>query len=182
MKNICLSLLIVLGAGLTGCASLPSKPLTYDQLGKYETYPLNASSFRVSFEGRRDMSFATAEEITLLKAAQVAVQNGYQYFKVLDTPSNATPRPPRQAVVYPAPLYAPYGYYRHYPFYDPFYNMPQVVTIEPTQVSYSIECYKDQKTAPKEAFDARLILKSLGAKYGLNSSGEVLQPTPVAAK
>lgn len=38
------------------------------------------------------MSFGTAEEITLLKAAQTTVQNGFQFFRVLNdqviVPSN----------------------------------------------------------------------------------------------
>ena len=54
--------------------------------------------------------------------------------------------------------------------------MPQVVTIDPVQVSYTIECYKDQKKAPNDAFDASLILQSLGQKYGLSPTGQVLAP------
>ena len=30
----------------------------------------------------------------------------------------------------------------------------QVVNIDPVQVSYTIECYRDQKQAPQDAFDA----------------------------
>ena len=43
-----------------------------------------------------------------------------------------------------------------------------VVNIDPVQVSYTIECYRDQKQAPQDAFDATLILKSIGQKYGLS--------------
>ena len=38
--------------------------------------------------------------------------------------------------------------------------------------------FKDQKSAPQEAFDASLILQSLGQKYGLSPKGDVLQPEP----
>jgi hypothetical protein len=41
-------------------------------------------------------------------------------------------------------------------------------------VSYTIQCFKDQKSAPEDAFDATLILQSLGAKYGLSPTGQPL--------
>lgn len=60
--------------------------------------------------------------------------------------------------------------------HDPFYDFPQVVNIDPVQVSYTIECYRDQKQAPQDAFDATLILKSIGQKYGLSPTGALLPP------
>lgn len=181
MKNLLLAAAAAASLTLAGCASAPSKPLTFDQLGQFGSTPLNAQTFRISFKARPNMSYGTAEEITLVKAAQAAVQNGFQFFKVLDDPSNRTQQPPRQAVVYPAPAPYPYGYYRRYPGYwpDPFYDMPQVVTLDPAQVAYTIECFKNAKSAPQDAFDARLILQSLGPKYGLSSAGEIL-PAPAA--
>ena len=183
MKNSIIGLTMVIAIALSGCATTPSKPLTFDQLGQFSNTPLNAQSYRIRFQARPNMSFGTAEEITLVKAAQTTVQNGFRYFKVLDDPSNRN-QPPRQAVVYSSPMYYPYGYYRRYPglWPDPFYDMPHVVTIDPVQVSYSIECYKDQKKAPDDAFDAYLILKYLGQKYGLGPNGQVLPPVPKTVK
>lgn len=183
MKNSIIGLTMVIAIALSGCATTPSKPLTFDQLGQFSNTPLNAQSYRINFQARPNMSFGTAEEITLVKAAQTTVQNGFRYFKVLDDPSNRN-QPPRQAVVYSSPMYYPYGYYRRYPglWPDPFYDMPHVVTIDPVQVSYSIECYKDQKKAPDDAFDAYLILKYLGQKYGLGPNGQVLPPVPKTVK
>ncbi len=178
MKKALIGLSMVAVLTLSGCAITPSKPRTFDQLGQFSTVPLNAQTFRVSFQGNSNMSFGTAEEITLLKSAQTTVQNGFTFFKVQDDPSNRTQQPPRKAVVYPTPMYMPYGYgYRRYgAFYDPFYDMPQVVNIDPVQVAYTIECYKDKKSAPNDAFDAHLILQSLGQKYGVSPTGQVLQP------
>ncbi|UOH74932.1 hypothetical protein MOW08_14745 [Acinetobacter schindleri] len=186
MKKTIIALAFASTALLSGCVTTPSKPLTFDQLGQYSTTPLNAQTYRISFKARPNMSFGTAEEITLVKAAQTTVQNGFQFFRVLDDPSNRSQQPPRQAIVYPAPsvypygYYRPYGYSRRYPGFwpDPFYDMPYRVTVEPAQIAYTIECFK-QAQAPKDAFDARLILQSLGAKYGLSPTGEILQPQPV---
>ncbi len=81
--------------------------------------------------------------------------------------------------VYPYGYYRPYGYSRRYPGFwpDPFYDQPYTVTLDPAQVAYTIECFKAGQE-PKDAFDARLILQSLGAKYGVSPSGQVLQPQP----
>ena len=177
MKKILISLTLVTMLTLSGCATTLSKPRTFDQLGQYTTTPLNDYSYRVSFQGSSNMSFGTAEEITLLKSAQVTLLNGFSYFKVQDDPSNRSQQPPRKAVVYPTPSYYPYGWGYRRPYWnDPFYDMPQVVTLDPVQVSYTIDCFKDKKSAPDDAFDARLILQSLGQKYGLSPTGQVIQP------
>ncbi|MGA6878109.1 MULTISPECIES: CC0125/CC1285 family lipoprotein [Acinetobacter] len=181
MKYSLLGLALASSLLFTGCATTSSKPLTFEQLGQYSVTPLNSQTYRISFQARPNMSFGTAEEITLVKAAQTTLQQGHTFFKVLDDPSNRSQQPPRQAVVYPAPSFYPYGYYRRHPAFwpDPFYDYPQVINVDPIQVSYTIQCYKDQKSAPSDAFDARLILQSLGGKYGLSPGGQVLQP-PVA--
>lgn len=180
MKKSFIGLSMLAVFALSGCASSPSKPRTFDQLGTFSSTPLNTNTYRISFQGSSNMSFGTAEEITLLKAAQTSVLNGFSFFRVMDDPSNRTQQPPRQAVVYSSPMYSGYGYgygfRRHPAFYDPFYNMPQVVTIDPVQVSYTIQSFKDKKTAPSDAFDARLILQSLGQKYGISPTGQVLVP------
>jgi len=183
MNKVLIGLTIAAALTITGCATTPSKPRTFDQLGQYTTVPLNDHSYRISFQGNSNMSFGTAEEINLVKAAQTTLLNGFTYFKVLDDPSNRTQQPPRKAVVYPSSNYYPYGWgYRRHPVFwnDPFYDMPQVVTIDPMQISYTIECYKDKKSSPNDAFDARLILQSLGQKYGVSPTGQVLQPRPDA--
>lgn len=186
MKNLWVICTFAASLLVAGCVSTPSAPRTFDQLGQFGATPLNQHSYRISFQGAANISFGTAEEITLLKAAQTTVKNGFQFFKVQNDPSNRSQQPPRQAVVYSTPYY-PYGYYgfrRHPMFYDPFYGVPQVVNVDPVQVSYTISCFKDRKSAPEDAFDARLILQSLGQKYGLNSSGDVLpvQPTTTQAQ
>lgn len=177
MKKIMMGLLLGSSLILGGCSTL-SQPLTFNQLGQFTSIPLNNNIFRIGFQTNANISYGSAEEIALLKAAQTTVQNGFQYFKVMNDPSNTVQQPARQAVVYPTPMYYPPNFYHRYPGYwsDPFYNMPQVINVEPAQVAYTIECFKDEKSAPQDAFDASLILKSLGPKYGVSATGEVLLP------
>ena len=181
MKKSLFGLAIAAALILSGCTTTLSKPKTFDQLGVFTTTPLNTKTFRVGYQGSPNMSFGAAEEIALVKSAQTAVLNGFQFFKVLNDPSNRNQQRPRQAVVYPMPPMYPYGYgYRRFPgYFDPYYNMPpQVVNVDPVQVSYTIECFKDKKSAPSDAFDARLILQNLGPRYGVTPTGQVLQPQP----
>ena len=183
MKNSILSFTMVAAIALSGCAMSPSKPLTFDQLGQFSSVPLNSQTYRISFVARHNINYGMAQEITLVKAAQTTLQNGFRYFKVLDDPISRN-QPPRQTVVYSTPSYAPYGYYGGYSGFwpTPFYDTPQVVNIEPVQISYTIECYRDQTKSTSNAFDARLILQSLGPKYGLNSNGQILAPLPPQTK
>ena len=178
--SICSTLGLVLVLG--GCASLASKPKTFDQLGQFTAYPLNKQIIRVSFQAGNQFNYGTAEEITLLKAAQTTLQQGFRYFTVRDDPSNARHKTPRQAVIYPSPAYYPFGYSRRYPAFwsNSFYDMPQVVNLDPIEISYTIECFQNQQQSP-EAFDAQLILQSLGKKYGLSATGQVLQPSASAS-
>ncbi len=183
MNTLYITLGLAAAMSLSGCATTPKQPRSFDQLGSFASYPLNRSSYRISFQADAHTSYGTAEEITLVKAAQTTVLNGFRFFKVLDDPSNRTQKPPRQAVIYSSPSYYPYYYHRHPAFWpDPFYDVPQVVTLDPVEVSYTIECYKDTKSAPQDAFDAYLILQSLGTKYGVSPSGQVLQPLPLQKK
>ena len=180
MKRYLYSLCIVTMLGLSACATTPSKPLSFEQLGQFQTVPLNKHTYRISFKAKPNMTFAHAEEITLVQAAKTSLQQGFEFFKVLDDPSNRSQQAPRQAVVYASPMHFPYGYgYRRGYWLDPFYETPRVVNVEPIQIAYSIECYR-QDQAPKDAFDARLILQALGGKYGLTATGEAIAQPPVS--
>lgn len=162
---------------MTACSTLPKTPVPFHQLGKFTTYPLNTHYYQINFEAPARMSQGAAEEITFLKSAQMTVKLGFQYFKVIPDPTHQ-PHSPRQTIVY-RPVYYPYGY--HSPlWYDPIFDSPQVVVVDPVYVSYRIELFK-QDEQPKDAFDARLILQNLGQKYGVSVTGESIDP-PVSKK
>ncbi|KAA8732388.1 hypothetical protein F4V57_09975 [Acinetobacter qingfengensis] len=182
MNNIVISLLLCSTVVFTGCATT-QQPKTFDQLGHYQIIPLNDSTARISFKADNNRSYGSAEEITLLKSAQITVQQGFDFFKVLNDPSNQlNQQQPRRVVVYPNrplhPYVGPYG--RFYgPFWDdPFYDMPYSVDVDPVEVSYSIQMFKKAQ-APADAFDAHRILQSLGTKYGLRPDGSVIIPQPI---
>lgn len=168
-----------------GCASTPMPPKSFNQLGQFQQVSLNANTYRVQFKAGNDLSYGHAEEIALVKSAQLTLQEGFSFFKVVDDPTNKlNQQTPRQTVVYPSrPMFAPFGGYYHPryrnhplywndPFYgyDPFFDTPYVVDVEPIEVSYTIQMF-NKELAPADAFEAQRILQSLGAKYQLNADG-----------
>lgn len=174
IKALLVAGIIMLG----GCSTVPHQPKTFDQLGQYQTIPLNASSYRISFKANSNLSYGSAEEIALVKSAQVTVQQGFDFFKVIDDPSNRTsPQTQRQTVVYPNryPSYGPYGRFNR-PYYDPFFDQPYVVDIDPIEVSYTVQMFK-KDVAPHDAFEAMRILQTLGSKYGVRPDGTIIVPT-----
>ena len=183
MRTLFNILLLSSSITLAGCVTTPKQPLSFDQLGQYQEVPLNSSSYRISFKAHPNFSYGSAEEITLLKSAQVTVQQGFDFFKVVDDPSNRTTQQnQRQTVVYPSrsiyPYYGPYQrFYRPY-WNDPFFDAPYVVNVDPVEVSYTIQMFK-QQLAPGDAFDARRILQSLGAKYGVRPDGSIGLPPSI---
>lgn len=54
--------------------------------------------------------------------------------------------------------------------------MPQTITTGPAEIAYNIECYKNESDAPAKAYNARLILQSIGAQYGVTPTGQILMP------
>jgi hypothetical protein len=52
---ICTPLLVALT--LAGCATVPSKPRTFDQLGQFTAYPLNNKTYRIGFQADNNLSW-----------------------------------------------------------------------------------------------------------------------------
>ena len=172
-----------------GCSTTPTQPKTFAQLGQFQQIPLNANTYRVQFKADQNSSYGHAEEIALVKSAQLTVQEGFEFFKVIDDPSNRlNQQKARQTVVYPsAPMMSSYpGFYspryRHNPYYwpDPFFDAPYTVNLDPIEVSYTIQVFK-KNNAPGDAFEARRILQSLGDKYQLNSDGTPKTPPAITS-
>jgi len=79
MVNKAILLLIVLF--LSGCATGYQKQgLT----GGYTDMKIQDDIFKVGFKGNAKCSLERAEDFTLLRCAEVAIENGYAYFVVID--------------------------------------------------------------------------------------------------
>lgn len=184
MYKIGVAMLMVLL--LNACSTIPKSTAQHYQLGHFSAIPLNDKSYRIRLQNPAHVSQATAEEMTLVKSAQMTLEQGFSHFKVTNAPHEQAPR---QTVVYHQPSYPPFyspNYSRYYagnPAYhsfwnDPFFNPPStVVYTEPVDIVYHIEMYKEN--IPQDAFDAGLILQHLGQKYGISPSGKIISSPAV---
>ncbi|MDI2091796.1 CC0125/CC1285 family lipoprotein [Commensalibacter oyaizuii] len=181
MKFKAFSAAILLTLAVSGCST---QPLTFNQLGDFTTYPLNTNTFRVSYIANDNITYTAAQNIVLVKAAQTTVLNGYQYFTIVGGPSAVHDKPQR-TVTYPYGTWGSYGWggpgwWGPGPGWgDPFYGMPQVVTTGPAEIAYNIQCYHNAHDAPANAYNASMILETLGQRYGVLPTGQVLSAFPV---
>lgn len=157
---------ILLLGNSVGCSTLSPTPVRFDQLGKFNQYSLNQNIFKINFKAYHRVSYATGQEIALVYAAQTTLGQGFRYFKALNDPTNQN-TPPKQTVIYQhTPPIMPLNHRGM--FWNPAWNQTsEFVVIDPVEISYTIECFKQEQQHPNDVFDAQLILQNLGSKYGI---------------
>jgi hypothetical protein len=163
---------------LSSCAtSTPYQPKTAGQRihGGYSEQRLGENRFKVSFDGNTLTSRERVEGYMLYRAAELTVQNGYDWFRVVDRMTE------RDRRTYEEPRYRPwygYGYWRPYWRYyrprfgwhdwypyggDPFWaDDVDIRTVEEFEAHAEITMHKGAAPAGEAAFDARKVMADLG--------------------
>jgi hypothetical protein len=174
--------MVALAAGLAACATpTPYQPNIRGQAtsGGYSEVRLEENRFRVNFAGNSLTSRETVEGYLLFRAAELTVQNGYDWFSILDRQTDRDAR----TYVEPDPFYNPwygpsYSYWRpSWRYYgrgygwrtwDPFFGGPfwanrvDVRTVERFEAAAEIVMGRGQKPADDlRAFDARAVMENL---------------------
>lgn len=168
-------------AGLAACATpTPYQPNIPGQgtSGGYSELRVEPNRFRVSFAGNTVTSRQTVEGYLLFRAAELTLENGYDWFSVVDRNTDREVR----TYVDPDPFYSPwyggYGYWRPYWRYygagygwrgwDPYWGGPfwaghvDVRTVDKFEASAEIVLGKGAKPADDpRAFDARAVADNL---------------------
>jgi hypothetical protein len=162
MKKLILISLAILF--LQGCAT------TYQNdgfSGGYSETQLDENVFKVSFRGNGFTRRDKVADFTLLRSAELAIQNGYNYFVVIDansytsTSTHTTPTTTNtSASAYGTGNYA-YGNATSTTTGGQTYN------ISKPSSSNTIICYKEKPSAGF-SYNANFIYKSLAEKYGIN--------------
>ena len=170
-----------IGGALTGCAT----PTPYQPALSESRYPfgyrdqkLDADNWRVSFSGNSVTKRETVENYLLYRAAELTVQQGYDWFAIVDRETDRKSR----TYVDPDPFYHPwyggYGYWRPYWRYyggaygwrgwDPFWGSPfwgssvDVRTVDKFEASAEIVMNRGPKPADDvRAFDAKAVIDNL---------------------
>ena len=161
-----LSILILLAVFLQGCAtSYQKKGLS----GGYSETQLDENVFKVNFRGNGYTSLERASDFTLLRSAELTLQNGYKYFAIIvdnsytsnsvyTTPSTST----TTTNVYGSGNNA-YGYATTTTYGGQTYN------ISKPNSSNTIVCFKE-KPEGIFSYNAEFIYKNMTKKYGIYSS------------
>ena len=178
------ALAALLAVGLTACATpTPYQPDIRGQAtsGGFSEVRLENNRFRVNFQGNTLTSRETVEGYLLYRAAELTVQNGYDWFAIVQRDTDKQSR----TYVEPDPLYHPwYGGYgmwrpswRYYgggfgwrgwdPFWgDPFWgDRVDVRTVEKFEASAEVIMNRGPKPeADARAFDARGVIDNMKSR------------------
>ena len=74
-------LLILLGFGLIGCATAYQ---SHGVTGGFRETQLSENMWKVIFSGNDFTSREQASDFTLLRCAEITIQSGYRYFKIIN--------------------------------------------------------------------------------------------------
>jgi len=193
LKKIALVGALVLTAGLSACATAtPYQPkvTTGATTGGFSEQRLEADRYRVAFAGNSLTSRETVERYLLYRAAELTVQQGYDWFETADRRTDRTARTVVDADPLARPGFGlgyPYGYWRPswryfgpaygWRSWDPFWGDPffadraQVRTIEKFEAGAEIVLHKGKKPeGDARAYDAREIMTNLASS--------IVLPTP----
>lgn len=165
MKRVLITLASL--ALLAGCAT-PTPYQAADKSGRgFTETRIESNRYRISFEGNSLTERGTVENYLLYRAAELTVENGYDYFTVVHRATDEDTR-----VVTSSIRPTPYsGFSVHYAYYhprwgwrgwrDPFWD--DVSYHESTRYEASAEIYLGRGAKPDDpnAFGARDVISNL---------------------
>jgi hypothetical protein len=180
-KSAALAVTLALAATLAGCATpTPYQPRIAGKssAGGYSEIRIEPNRWRVTFAGNTLTSRETVEGYLLFRAAELTVQQGYDWFSIADRNTD------RKSYTYvdPDPLYHPwyggYGYWRPswrywgggfgWRTWDPFWGDPfwgdrvDIRTVDKFEATAEVVMGHGAKPADDpRAFDARQVISNL---------------------
>lgn len=187
--NVLQSFIILLSLVYIGCAT----PYQKDSLmGGFSETQLNENTFLVNFRGNGYTNRQRARDFTLLRSAELALENGFQYFIVVDssnyleqssytTPGTATTTGNISGTSYGNVYGNSYGYNNNYQLNTTSnyqlnstttYTPPTTHIISKPGSTNKIVCFKNKPDINGEVFNAQLIYSSLQRQYGLDKVEE----------
>lgn len=177
-------LAVLAAATLSACAtSTPYQPVAQSgpTQGGYSELRLEPNRFRVNFQGNSLTSRETVEGYLLYRAAELTIQNGYDWFAIVDRETDKQTRTYVEPDPFYRPWYGSYGFWRpswrYYggpigwrswnPYWgDPFWaDRVDVRTIEKFEASAEIVMERGRKPEGDiRAFDARAVMENLRSR------------------
>jgi uncharacterized protein YceK len=159
MRIVILFLLVV---ALAGCAT-SYKPEGYS--GGFSETQLDTSLFKVSFQGNGWTKPERAEDLALLRGAELTLRNGFSYFVVIDSQSRerqGSYTTPKQS--YTTANATAYGNSAYGSAQTTTYGGQTIHTSRPT-TTLTMMCFKEKPEIQGIVYNAQFLCNSLGQKY-----------------
>jgi len=135
--------------------------------GGFSETQVAPNAFRVSFRGNGFTSRNRAEEMTLLRSAELTLQSGFTHFVIVDGRSGVdvsqvfTPAVTTGTSTFGAPGGVPTMHSTSTT------TGGQAIAITKPSTTNTIVCYPAPPASATMVYDARFVMQSLGRKYGL---------------
>ena len=190
-KSVAILASIALAGLVAACTTAtPYQPNIAGQKvsGGFSEMRVEENRYRVTFSGNSLTSRQTVEGYLLYRAAELTVEQGFDWFAIVDRNTDVDRRTYVDSDPFFSPWYGPgYGYWRpSWRYYgggygwrswDPYWGDPfwadrmDVRTIEKFEASAEVIMHRGAKPADDpRAFDARAVVTNLGPR--------ILRPTP----
>ena len=172
MKHVSPSIVLAL-LFLTACAS-SYKPHGFG--GGYSSTKLDENVFQVNFQGNTVTSIERAKDFTMLRSAELALQNGFSHFIVLDAEQNIENYP---SLLPSTPVKNMHGFphEKSSPVNTHTYDIATTKTVggetynvrivnnndQKPQTSNTIVCFKEKPAG--FSYDAESVVESIRQKY-----------------
>jgi len=147
--------IILLPFILIGCATTYQE---YGPRGGYEAVHINDNIFKVSFTGNAFIGTRRSQDYALLRCAEVTLENGYNYFMIIDDESYMKQE-----------LYTKKDSYYEKPIsaetYGTDLEAKKTYTFRKRHIIHTILCLKEEPEFSIDAYDAERIVRRIRKKY-----------------
>ncbi|MGW8461507.1 CC0125/CC1285 family lipoprotein [Pseudomonas sp. CLCA07] len=148
---------------LSSCASTYTPQSNFPGFNGYFDTQLGENIFKVGFQGDGYDSRGRVTDLALLRSAEVALQNGFAYFVIVNMADDST----GTSYVAPTTTQATatvvgntaYGTATTYGGQSFFFTYPNTTN--------TIVCFKEKPTTQGLVYEARFVVASLKTKYGI---------------
>jgi hypothetical protein len=157
-------LLSLAAVGLTACATA-YQPESFS--GGFTETQLDKNVFRVSFRGNGYTRADRAEEMALLRSADVALKNGFTHFAIVDARSRtdySSFTTPTQSNT--TGTVSSYGKTSYLNAQTRTTGGDTIIAAKPSSTN-TIICFVGKPEIGTLVYDAQFVYNSLGAKYGV---------------
>ncbi len=147
---------------ILGCATPYEKT---GLLGGFSDTQLDSNVFSISFQGNGYTSREKTKDFTMLRSAELALQNGYQYFAIIEGGSHET----QGTYTMPTQTHGSATTYGNTTNFSAFTTGGQTLNFAFPSESNTIVCYKE-KPDLFFTYNTNFIYKSITQKYKIKES------------